>query len=31
MGKWKTLSTTGLAALNVKLKASGQQAIKLPE
>jgi hypothetical protein len=31
LGKWTALSTTGLAALNVKLKASGQQGVKLPE
>jgi hypothetical protein len=31
MGKWRALSTTGLAALNVKLKTSGQATIKVPE
>jgi hypothetical protein len=31
LAKWKTLSTTGLAALNGKLKAGGQQGVKLPE
>ena len=31
LAKWKALSTTGLAALNAKLKASGQQAVKLPD
>jgi photosystem II stability/assembly factor-like uncharacterized protein len=30
MAKWKALSTTGLAALNAKLKASGQGAVALP-
>ena len=31
LAKWRSLSTAGLAALNTKLKASGQQAVKLPE
>jgi photosystem II stability/assembly factor-like uncharacterized protein len=31
LAKWRTLSTNGLAALNVKLKASGQPGVKLPE
>jgi hypothetical protein len=31
LGKWRALSTLRLAALNVKLKASGQPAVKLPE
>ncbi len=31
LGKWRVISTTGLASLNAKLKASGQQAVKLPE
>jgi hypothetical protein len=30
LAKWKALSTTGLAGLNAKLKASGQQAVALP-
>jgi hypothetical protein len=31
LAKWRALSTTGLAALNAKLKASGQAGVKLPE
>jgi hypothetical protein len=31
LAKWRTLSTAGLAGLNAKLKASGQQGVKLPE
>ena len=31
LAKWRSLSTTGLAALNAKLKASGQAGVKLPE
>jgi hypothetical protein len=31
IAKWRALSTTGLAALNAKLKASGQGTVKLPE
>ena len=31
MAKWRVLSTTGLAALNVKLKSSGLGAVKLPQ
>jgi hypothetical protein len=31
LAKWKALSTTGLAALNAKLKASGQAAVTIPE
>jgi photosystem II stability/assembly factor-like uncharacterized protein len=31
MAKWRALSTTGLTALNAKLKSSGQPALKLPE
>ena len=30
MGRWTHLSTTGLAALNAKLKANGQQALTIP-
>jgi hypothetical protein len=30
LAKWKTLSSTGLAGLNAKLKASGQAAVALP-
>jgi photosystem II stability/assembly factor-like uncharacterized protein len=30
MSRWTRLSTTGLAALNAKLKASGRQAISIP-
>jgi hypothetical protein len=30
LAKWKSLSTTGLAALNAKLKASGQATVTLP-
>ncbi|MGH7654179.1 MAG: hypothetical protein ACREN6_05900, partial [Gemmatimonadaceae bacterium] len=31
LAKWRSLRTTGLAALNMKLKASGQPAVKVPE
>jgi hypothetical protein len=31
LGKWRALATTELAALNGKLKAAGQPAVKLPE
>ncbi|MFI5233297.1 MAG: WD40/YVTN/BNR-like repeat-containing protein [Gemmatimonadales bacterium] len=31
LAKWRSLSTLQLAALNAKLKASGQPAVKLPE
>jgi photosystem II stability/assembly factor-like uncharacterized protein len=31
LAKWRALSTSGLAALNAKLKAGGQAAVKLPE
>jgi hypothetical protein len=31
LAKWRTLSTAGVAALNAKLKASGQPGVKLPE
>ena len=31
MAKWKALTHDGLAALNAKLKASGQTAVKMPE
>ena len=31
MRTWSTLSTIRLAALNAKLKASGQPAVKLPD
>ena len=31
LAKWRSLSTVRLAALNAKLKSSGQQGIKLPE
>jgi hypothetical protein len=30
MRRWNTLKTTGLAALNAKLKAAGQPAVKVP-
>ena len=30
LSKWTALSTTGLAALNAKLKATGQGAVALP-
>ena len=30
MARWNRLSTTGLAALNAKLKANGQQAVTIP-
>jgi hypothetical protein len=31
MAKWRALSTTGLVALNTRLKSSGQGTVKLPE
>jgi hypothetical protein len=31
LAKWKALSTTGLAALNAKLKAAAQPAVTIPE
>jgi photosystem II stability/assembly factor-like uncharacterized protein len=31
LAKWRALSTTGLAALNTKLRTSGQPTVKLPE
>ena len=31
LAKWRSLSTVSLAALNAKLKAGGQPAVKLPE
>ena len=30
MARWNRLSTTGLAALNAKLKANGQQTLSIP-
>ncbi len=31
LAKWRVMSTTGLAALNAKLKTSGQSTIQMPE